>query len=165
MAHHIKREDIAAMVEFRSGDVILEMTDNYPLLQVPLFLKGENTGYLVSVRLSPDHRPSISWSTDRSQMYEQYTMEGSTVAFADGTYDLDSHQDYTLIITNGVPTRADFRALSADNRAWCCPDAKAFILEDPSVDNKKSIYVQVTDQLLVECSASGKVFLWRRQAP
>ena len=167
MAHQIKLDDITAMVPIRCGDVILDTTGSEPWLQVPMFPKGTGTepGHVASVQLFPDQRPSLTWSQDRAQMYQQYSTAGCQTAFTDGTYGLDSQQNFKLTITNGVPTREDFISHDDNNKAWCCPDAKSFILEDPTLEKRKSTFVQVTDRLLVECSpnSQGKVFLWRRE--
>ena len=163
MAHRILQSDLAEMRHFSSGEVDLHSTDGVTQLQVPMFY-GDETGYITTVKLYPDQRPHIEWSRDRSQMYRQYTEVGSTDVFFDGTYALDSHRDFVVTISEGVPARPDFVAHTAQNRAWCCPEAKSFILMDPSLGDKMSTYTQVTDRLLLECSQNnkGKVFLWRR---
>ena len=61
-----------------------------------------------------------------------------------------------MTISEGVPSRPDFVRHTSENRAWCCAEAKSFTLEDPSLGNKTSTYVQVSDHLLLECSQNGK---------
>jgi len=164
MAHHIIDADLAAIQGFSHGDIVLQFIDGIARLQVPLFPSRE-TGYIVTVKLYPNQRPYIEWSYDRSDMYALYTATGSTDVFYDGSYALDSHHSYVLTISDGIPCRPDFVSHDAANRAWCCVEAKSFCLSDPSLDNKVSTYIQVTDHLIVECSQNGrgKVFLWRRQ--
>lgn len=163
MAHHIVQTDLAALHHFTCGDVALQSTDGVAQLRVPMFF-AEGPGYIVTVKLQPDQRPYIEWSADRSQMHSQYTLAGSTDAFVDGSYGLDSQQQFVVTISEGVPSRPDFVRHTLENRAWCCAEAKSFTLEDPSLGNKISTFVQVSDHLLLECSQNGKgkVFLWRR---
>ena len=163
MAHHILETDLPAILRITCGDVTLQSIDGVTQLRVPMFY-ADGPGYIVTVKLHPDQRPYIEWSSDQSQMHSQYTQDGSRDAFFEGTYALVSQQEFVVTISEGVPSRPDFVRHTSDNRAWCCAEAKSFTLADPSFDNKISTFVQVSDSLLMDCSQNGKgkVFLWRR---
>ena len=161
MAHTILQSDLDAMLSFSHVDIRLGIEDGSTTLQIPLFLTWR-ASFIVKVRLAPNRRPKVEWTHNQSTMYFEFMELSAEGALTDGLYSFESRPDFEVKIENGIPTRADFIAFDHRNVAWCCPQARSFVLKDPSI-NRFSCYVQLTENLLIECtcSKSGRVYLWR----
>ena len=161
MAHTILRSDLDAMLSFSHVDIHLGIEDGITILQVPVFLTSR-TSYIVKVRLVPNLRPKVEWTHDQSTMYSEFIATSAEGALTDGLYSFESRPDFEVKVEDGIPTRADFTAHDHRNVAWCCPQARSFLLKDPTI-HRYSCYVQLTENLLIECTCSktSRVYLWR----
>ena len=160
----LTQADVAEMNIFGFVDVSVGDVDCTYALRTPLF---SNTGYghIVQVNLVHGWRPTLQWTFDESHMFNQFDAADSHT-LSNGEYVLDSNHPFVLHIENGKPYRPDFIRHDWRNRAYCCTDARAFILTDPTKD-KTSTYVQVSNDLIIEVShnRNGCVHLWRRRQP
>ena len=161
MAHNILQSDVDAMSSFSYVDIRLGTETGDTTLQIPLFMTTE-ASYIVKVRLIPNRRPRVEWTQNQSAMYSEFIATSGEGALTDGLYSFESRPDYEIKVENGVPTRPDFITRDTRNVAWCCPQARSFLLKDPTI-HRYSCYVQLTENLLLECagSSSGRVYLWR----
>ena len=151
--------NVFAYVDVSVGDV-----DRALYLRTPLF-SATGPAYIVQMNLVLGQRLSLQWTIDQSNMYNQFDAADSRT-LNDGEYILDSNHPFSLHIEHGKPYRLDFSRIDAGNRAYCCVEARAFMLTDPT-KGKTSTYVQVNNNLIIEVSHNwrGCVHLWRRQQP
>ena len=163
-AQQLTQADVNEMNLFGYVDVSVGDVDRIYVLRTPLF---SNTGpaHIVQVDLVLDQRLSLQWTVDESNMFNQFDAADSQTLI-NGEYHLDSNHPFVLHIENGRPRRPDFVLTDWGNRAYCCPNARAFMLTDPS-KGKTSTYVQVSNNLIIEVShnRNGCVHLWRHRRP
>ena len=158
------QSDLDGVNLFSYGDVSIGDDNSCRVLRAPLF-SGMDSAYIVEVKLVIGQRLVLEWTEDQSNMYNQFDAADANT-FVNGEYILDSSHFFVLHIENGKPYRPDFRYTDSQNRAFCCVDARAFILFDPTL-SKTSTYVQVSENLIIELShnRNGCVHMWRRKVP
>lgn len=161
MSHTIHQADLDSMHSISHFDINICIEDGCTTLKIPLFMTSRSS-YIVKVRLVPNERPKVEWTQNQSTMYSEFKTPSARGALTDGLYSFDSRPEFEIKVEAGIPTRADFTALDQRNVAWCCPQARSFLLKDPSI-HRYSCYVQLTENLLIECACNrtGRVYLWR----
>ena len=163
MPSTILQDDLDGIQYFSYGDVVFGVIGGSPTLHAPMFAGPDTAANIVTVKLVAGERPILEWTTNESQMFENFVDGNAAGVFVDGTYLLDSDHHFEVKIEEGKPSRSDFLRRDPYNTAWCCAEAKAFILKDPNT-GKTSTYVKLTETLMLECShnSKGRVHLWRK---
>ena len=163
MAHQILQSDLDDIDNFNYLEVVSAESQGAKFISVPLY-QQEYEGLIVTVWLTANQRPKVEWSRDKSQMYNEFKATSAGETLWNGVYQLDSQQTFEFKIEDGIPSRQDYTDADANATAWCCSQARSFILADPTLHNRISTYIQLTSSLVLECSnnGGGKVFLWRK---
>ena len=154
--------DLDELNLFSYVDVSVGDLNRTYVLRAPLFF-DRGPWYIIEVDLVPGQRPILRWTIDQSNMQQNFDADNSRT-LNDGEYVLDSNHPFSLFVDGGKPSRPDFARIDWSNKAFCCVNAPAFMLQDPT-KQKTSTYIQVSNNLIIEASHNrrGCVHLWRRR--